>query len=168
MCPDLSPPSEPLSKALIGTWELLSRVDQTAAGERRLEPALGEDPVALLYYDGIGHFAAQFMKRDRSNSVSIAPEPVARTGKAVPNNSRAQGGYDAYFGTYVVDDSRGTVTQRLVGALSAENVGLVLTRTMSIEGNELTIAVETAGADGEPVTRTLVWRRAQALKASSR
>jgi hypothetical protein len=169
MCPDPSPPPEALSKALIGTWELLSRVDRTAAGERRIEPALGEDPVARLYYDDIGHFAAQFMKRDRSNSVSIAPEPaVPREGQAVPNNSRAQGGYDAYFGTYVVDDSRGTVTQRLVGALSAENVGLVLTRTMSIEGDELTIAVETAGADGEPVTRTLVWRRAQALNASSR
>jgi hypothetical protein len=38
--------SEPLSKALIGTWELLIRVDRTAAGERRIEPALGEDPVA--------------------------------------------------------------------------------------------------------------------------
>lgn len=71
MCPDPSPPPEALSKALIGTWELLSRVDRTAAGERRIEPALGEDPVA-------------------------------------------------------------------------------------------------AGDDGEPVTRTLVWRRAQALNASSR
>lgn len=161
MSPDSSQPSAPLSKTLIGTWELVSRVDRTAAGERRIEPSLGDDPVALLYYDASGHFAAQFMKRDRSASAAAANEQqIASGGRSAPNNSRAQGGYDAYFGTYVVDDNRGTVTQRLAGALSPENVGLVLTRTMSVDGDRLTIAVETAAADGEPVTRTLVWRRA--------
>lgn len=48
-----SSPAEPLSKILIGTWELLNRVDRTAAGERRIEPRLGDDPIALLYYEGI-------------------------------------------------------------------------------------------------------------------
>lgn len=81
-------------------------------------------------------------------------------GQAVPNNSRAQGGYDAYFGTYTVDDARGTVTQRLSGALSAENVGQVLTRSMIVDDDTLTIEVQTAASDGEPVTRTLIWRRA--------
>jgi hypothetical protein len=85
---------------------------------------------------------------------------AAAVASAAPNNTRAQGGYDAYFGTYTVDDAQGTVTQTLVGALSAANVGQVLTRSMSVEGDTLTIAVDTAAADGEPVTRTLVWRRA--------
>jgi hypothetical protein len=40
--------------------------------------------------------------------------------------------------------------------LSAANVGQVLTRAMSVEGDTLTIALDTATADGEPVTRTLV------------
>ena len=160
MCAQSSSPSKPLSATLIGTWELLSRVDRTAAGERRTEPRLGEDPVALLYYDQSGHFAAQFMKRNRRAEESAAPEPAVTGHTPAPNNSRAQGGYDAYFGTYTVDDSRGTVTPRLLGALSVENVGLVLTRAMTVEGDQLTIAVETAAADGEPVTRTLVWRRA--------
>ena len=57
-------PSGLLSRDLIGTWALVSRIDRTAGGERRVEPSLGEDPVALLYYDRAGHFAAQFMKRD--------------------------------------------------------------------------------------------------------
>lgn len=143
----------PLSAALVGTWELISRTDRTAAGERRVEPSLGDDPVALLYYDRGGHFAAQFMKRGRTG------EEREDGGAAAPNNSRARGGYDAYFGTYTVDDARGTVTQRLTGALSAENVGQVLTRGMDVSGDTLTIAVETASADGEPVTRTLLWRR---------
>ena len=143
-----------LSRDLIGTWALVSRIDRTAGGERRVEPSLGEDPVALLYYDRGGHFAAQFMKRDRTKPSGAEPSAAA-----APNNSRAQGGYDAYFGAYTVDDDRGTVTQRLDGALSAENVGQVLTRAMTVSGNTLTIALETASAGGEPVTRTLTWKR---------
>ena len=153
---------QPLSEALIGTWELLSRVDRTAAGERRIEPGLGEDPVALLYYDPSGRFAAQFMKRDRDVDGSAASTATVFTVReGAPNNSRAQGGYDAYFGTYTVDDSRGTVTQRLIGALSAENVGQVFTRSMTVDNDTLTIELATTAADGEPVTRTLVWRRAR-------
>jgi hypothetical protein len=149
----MSIPEPPLSVTLPGTWELLSRIDVTDAGERRVDPALGADPVAMLIYDRCGHFAAQFMKRDRTTSV-FADLPSAGA-----NNSRAQGGYDAYFGTYEVDDSAGTVTQRLLGALSAENVGLVLTRGMQVDSDRLTISVRTTSATGEPATRTLVFKR---------
>jgi Lipocalin-like domain len=158
MRPEHAPQALPLSKLLVGTWLLLSRIDRTRKGERRIEPMLGEDPIAFLYYDSSGNFAAQFMKRNRGAD----PEPtVAVSSSTTPNNTRAQGGYDAYFGTYAVDDAQGTVTQTLVGALSPGNVGLVLTRAMSVDGDVLTIALETAAADGEPVTRTLVWHRAR-------
>lgn len=142
-----------LSKRLIGTWQLLSRDDLTPSGERRVEPSLGADPFGLLIYDGSGNFAAQFMKRVRDDA-AIASSPTATA-----NNSRAQGGYDAYFGTYTVDDAAGTVTQHLVAALSRENVGQVLTRVMTVAGDELLIRVHTAAADGGPVVRTLRWRR---------
>ena len=142
----------PLSAALPGTWWLLSRIDVSPSGERRPEPSLGEDPIALLIYDRAGHFAAQFMRRDRS---ALAPDgPTA--GK---NNSRAQGGYDAYFGTYTVDDQNGTVTQRLLGSLSQENVGMVLTRAMEVAGDALVIKLGTTAHDGTAVTRTLTWQR---------
>ena len=142
----------PLSATLPGTWQLLSRVDITASGERRPEPSLGEDPLALLIYDRNGNFAAQFMRRDRSVDVPDGPS-------GAKNNSRAQGGYDAYFGTYTIDDEEGTVTQHLVGALTRENVGAVLTRAMQVQGDALVIKLETVAADGIPVMRTLRWRR---------
>jgi len=141
-----------LASALPGTWQLQSRIDVTASGERRPVPSLGEDPVALLMYDRTGHFAAQFMRRDRAVDVPDGPSG----GK---NNSRAQGGYDAYFGTYAVDDGKGTVTQQLLGALSREHVGAVLTRAMDVRGDTLVIALDTTAADGTAVTRTLTWRR---------
>jgi len=142
----------PLSATLPGTWKLLSRVDVTAAGERSPEPGLGEDPLALLIYDRGGHFAAQFMRRDRSVDVPDGPSGAM-------NNSRAQGGYDAYFGTYTIDDEQGTVTQHLLGALSRENVGIVLTRAMQVHGDSLVIKLDTTTSDGTTVTRTLTWQR---------
>lgn len=141
-----------LYNILPGTWKLISRIDCTRSGERRIEPSLGEDPVALLFYDRSGNFAAQFMKRDRS---SFIPEVAA----GASNNSRAQGGYDAYFGTYTIDETERTVTQRLVGALSKENVGLVVTRKMLVEADTLTITLETTSAQDEAVIRTLIWTR---------
>lgn len=152
-----SPPSSdvPLSDALPGSWRLVSRIDVDAAGVRRPEPMLGEHPLALLFYDRGGNFAAQFMRRDRS---APAPE-AARTGPAGGNNTQAHGGYDAYFGTYRVDDATGVVTQELTGALTPANVGAVLARTMTIVGDELVIRLETSAADGTPVTRTLSWVR---------
>ena len=142
-----------LAADLVGTWELLSRQDVTRSGAPRTEPSLGSDPIALLFFDASGHFAAQFMKRDRSSVAEVETRPSAS------NNSRARGGYDAYFGAYSVDDETGTVTTRLSAALSQENVGQSFSRTMSVAGNELVIRLDTATASGEPIVRTLRWRR---------
>ena len=148
-------PTIPLSESLIGTWELISRLDRTSTGERRIEPTLGEDPIALLIYDRGGHFAAQFMKRDRG----VNSELGATTGSApMGNNTRALGGYDAYFGTYTIDDANGTVTQTLTAALSPENVGQVLTREMTVDGDTLTIEIAMTDSAGT-ITRTLTWAR---------
>jgi hypothetical protein len=92
--------------------------------------------------------------RDRSKIVQAGPANAT-------NNTQAQGGYDAYFGTYSVDDANGTVTQQLMGSLSPTNVGMVLTRAMEVRGNALLIKLETTAADGTPVIRTLTWQRLQ-------
>ena len=148
----ISPSDSRLSVRLPGTWRLLSRVDVTSDGTPHPDPALGSDPVALLIYDRSGHFAAQFMKRDRSSALRDGPVGAA-------NNTQAQGGYDAYFGSYTVNDATGVVTQRLEGSLSQANVGAVLSREMSVDGNSLIIKLATAAWDGTPVTRTLSWER---------
>ena len=145
--------SNPLASQLVGTWRLVSREERTAAGERRIDAGLGADPVALLIYDAAGNFAAQFMKRDRSRV------EVADTRRAGVNNSVAVGGYDAYFGTYKVDEASGSVTQILQGSLSPGDVGKVVTREMHVDGDTLTIELATTSADGEPVTHTLIWSR---------
>ena len=140
------PTTEPLSTGLAGTWELLHRVTRTASG-RDITSDRGKI-TALLIYDGKGSFSAQFMSENRSPESSGAA-----------NNTRLVAGYDAYFGRYVVDDSTGAVTQTIEGSLSAENVGQILTRRMTVTGDQLVIEVETESDEGEPALITLTWRR---------
>ena len=141
---------EGLAQQLIGTWSLISRIDRAADGTIRTDPALGSDPLAMVTYTR-GHFAAQFMKRDRSQYSS---QP-AGSGQ---NNTSAVGGYDAYFGTYRIG-SDGQVVHRLEAALSPANVGLEVSRTLTVDGDTLTIVLATATQGGEAITRTLTWRR---------
>jgi Lipocalin-like domain len=151
--PNAEAAAGPLATRLIGTWRLVSREDRTPAGEPRAEPSLGSDPLALLFFDKAGNFAVQFMRRGRGSAPETEPAGL------LPNNSRARGGYDAYFGTYSVDEAHGNVRTLLLGALSQENVGREFTRTMSVAGDELTIRLETATPDGEAILRTLRWKR---------
>lgn len=135
-----------------GTWLLLSREDTAMDGSPRPEPTLGSDALGILTYAN-GRFAAQFMKRDRENIVNISNP------KGGLNNTGAVDGYDAYFGTYSVNATSGDVMHRLEGALTAGNVGMEVSRRLIVDGDELTIRVETTTMDGEPVMRTLTWKR---------
>jgi hypothetical protein len=142
-----------LDHDLIGTWRLLSRIDRDASGKPVDEPTLGSDPLALLFFDGAGNFAAQFMKRDRSAAIAA---PVF----SGQNNTAAIGGYDAYFGTYEVDETSGDVHARLVGALAPGQVGATMKRNMKVEEGKLIIRLTTTTLDNTPVYRTLTWERA--------
>jgi hypothetical protein len=143
--------TQTLAERLIGTWRLMSRVDRAKDGSIRPDPALGSDPLGMVTYTK-DRFSAQFMKRDRSQA---SAQPTAGSGK---NNTSAVGGYDAYFGTYHVGED-GMVRHRLEAALSPANVGLEVARNLTVEDDTLTIILETATQEGEPVTRTLIWNR---------
>ena len=137
-------------EAFLGTWELLSRIDRAADGSLREDPALGSDALGVLTYVP-GRFAAQFMKRDRSGPA------VAVTGSG-SNNTFAQGGYDAYFGRWE-RQADGSILHRREASLTPGNIGLEVSRRLTVEDGRLVIRLDTATVDDEPVTRTLTWRR---------
>ncbi len=147
-----SKPTRNLAHDLIGVWWLLSREDFAVDGSRRIDPTLGADPLGILTF-APGRFAAQFMKRDRSSDTGTETPAQGQ------NNTGAIGGYDAYFGTYEVDESSGEVLHRLEGALTADNIGLEVSRNMRVDGDRLEIRLGTTTAEGEAVTRTLTWQR---------
>lgn len=145
---------------LVGSWVLVSREDRTADGTLVPEPSLGSDPLGFLVYDRTGHVAVQLMRRVRSTE----GVPSVQQGQPDPNNSGATGGYDAYFGTYTLDPKAHTVTHHMLGALLPGDVGKSITRHAAVSEGELRLWFDTVGSSGQPVTRTLVWKRAESVK----
>lgn len=97
--------------------------------------------------------AAQLMKADRSFAIDCGTSAPAPS-----NNSRSVNGYDAYFGTYTVDETNHTVTHHLEGALATADVGKSLVRTFQVSGSTLKIVVRTNSPQGQQI-RTLVFER---------
>lgn len=138
--------------ALVGTWQMVSRIDRDVEGNVIPEPSLGSDPVGYLIYDAAGHVSVQLMSRHRP------ADPCQVTASAAADNVGHVGGYDSFFGRYMVDAKAGTVTHILEGAISPGDVGRSLTRRFKLLGDTLTLEFEPGGvAAGR--TRTLTWRR---------
>ena len=149
----LPPPSGDLAKKIIGVWWLLSREDWTKDGEKKIDPTLGADPFGILFFTAT-HFAAQFMKRDRSDSANNQTVFTAK------NNTSAVGGYDAYFGTYKLDEQAGQSEHTLIGSINPSNAGIKVVRDLRVDDeDQLIIQLPTTNAEGEPITRTLIWKR---------
>jgi hypothetical protein len=149
--PALPNSSGKLALDIQGVWWLVSREDWTASGERRIDPVLGPDPMGILAY-AKNKFTAQFMKRDRT----IDTNETFTTGQ---NNTAAMSGYDAYFGSYAVDENTGQVSHTIIGSIIPENVGMTVSRNLRVDETKLTIQLETTTTQGEPITRTLTWKR---------
>ncbi len=148
----LPPPTANLATAILGVWKLKSREDVDAKGQIHIDPLLGPDPLGILCF-APSHFAAQFMKRDRSCQQNM-PQPVQ-----AKNNTVAVNGYDAYFGTYSIDEHAGTLTTDFEGSISPANVGNTFVRDVRVVCNELIIQLHTATIDGTAITRTNTFSR---------
>jgi hypothetical protein len=144
--------SNNLENTIQGTWWLLSREDYTKDGQKRIDPVLGSDPVAILVY-ATNYFAAQFMKKDRST------ESITQATSAGNNNTAAIGGYDAYFGTYEIDEKTNQVAHTLIGSINPANIGITVYRSLQIKEDQLIIKLDTTTLEGEPITRTLTWKK---------
>ena len=148
----LPPPIANLGTAILGIWKLKSREDIDATGQVHIDPFLGRDPLGILCF-GPTHFAAQFMKRDRSRQENMLHRVQAE------NNTVGVDGYDAYFGTYSIDEIAGTLTTHLEGSISPANIGATYIRDARVVGDELFIRLQTSALDGTAITRTNTFSR---------
>lgn len=147
-----SSPIKNLKTKILGIWKLESRVDIDSSGQRRIDPVLGADPLGILCFSK-SHFAAQYMKRDRSDAQD-SPQLVRGA-----NVSSVLNGFDAHFGTYQLDQIAGMLKVRLEGAISPSDLGREFERHIQVQGNELIIQFANTSADGLSVTRTLTFSR---------
>jgi hypothetical protein len=138
---------------ILGAWQLESRTVRNASGETLVDPVLGQQPTGRLFYDASGHMALQMMRPERAQAISVPANP--RDAK----NPRVVLGYDAYFGTYRVNDADGTITHHVEGSLFPEDLGKDFTRGLTIDGDTLTLSFTSKSPEGSDVTRTLRFRR---------
>jgi len=113
--------SEVLGDRFVGAWRLAWLEEQGADGKIQRADCIG-----LLVYTRDGHMSVQVMYRNPQASIGAAPVEYA------------QGGYEASFGTYSVDDSH-TFTFHVEGALVRTLVGKDLKRVYEMSGKQLIV-----------------------------
>jgi len=85
------------------------------------------DCCGMLVYTRDGHMSVQVMERDPEAQAPSGPEQYS------------QGGYEASYGTYVIDEKNHTFTFHVEGALVRTLIGKDLQRAYQLSGNQLII-----------------------------
>jgi hypothetical protein len=107
---------------LVGGWRLISIEQRDARPNARKVECCG-----LFVFTNDGHLSVQVMRR----------EPAGQAATASDQYSRA--GYEATYGTYVVDESTRTFTFHVEGSLVADLVGKDLPRRYEFSGKHLIV-----------------------------
>jgi hypothetical protein len=154
-----APSGASIRAQLIGSWRLVSRQSRRASGELEPDSGLSAVPLGVLIYDQSGHVAAQLSRRDRTVAMLGEECQAAAQTKGTPDSAQTILGYDAYFGTYRINEQRGIVTHHLEAALFPGDIGKDIDRHFTISGDQLTISFNTTTREGVKVTRTLIWQR---------
>jgi hypothetical protein len=139
------------AQRLVGGWRLETRTVTRADGSVVADAVLGSQPLGRLYYDASGGMTLQMMRRGRTAAIGVPTDPRDAA------NSRVVLGYDAYFGTYTVDERAGTITHRVEGSLFPEDLGKDFVRLLTLTDDTLTLKF--TSTDGSEITRTLMFRR---------
>ena len=113
--------NQSVRERLVGAWRLAWLEEEGADGNVHRADCTG-----LLVYTRDGHMSVQVMYRNPQAHASGSAQ-------------YAQGGYEASFGTYEVDERAHTFTFHVEGALVRGLVGKDLTRVFEISGNQMTV-----------------------------
>ena len=105
----------------LGAWRLVWLEEPDADGKIHKPDCTG-----LLVYTGDGHMSVQVMYRDASRRISAAPVQYS------------QGGYEASFGSYQIEDER-TFCFHVQGALVRTLIGKDLKRVYELSGTQLMV-----------------------------
>jgi hypothetical protein len=114
--------SDSIRGQFIGGWRLLWLESEGADGKIHRADSTG-----LLVFTRDGHMSVQVMERNPPPQSAAGPEQYS------------QGGYEASFGTYEVDERAHTFTFRVEGALVRTLIGKDLPRAFELSGKQLIV-----------------------------
>ncbi|TET99684.1 MAG: lipocalin-like domain-containing protein [Candidatus Stahlbacteria bacterium] len=115
---------------LIGTWKFKSMKVETEKGE--VIYPYGENLFGMLIYTPSGHMSVLLMNPEREKFAS--DDPLGGTTDEIKS---AYGGFDAYCGTYSVDEEKGTVTHHVEGSKFPNWIGTNQVRYFEFSDNKL-------------------------------
>jgi hypothetical protein len=113
---------EPIQDRFVGAWRLASL--EAPGPDGKIHKA---DSTGLLVFTSDGHISVQVMERNPPAQTSAAPDQYS------------QGGYEASFGTYQIDESTHTFTYHVEGALVRTLIGKDLPRAFALSGKQLIV-----------------------------
>jgi hypothetical protein len=106
----------------VGAWRLVSL--EAPGPDGKIQKA---DSTGMFVFTRDGHASVQVMERNPPPQAPTAPEQYS------------QGGFEATFGTYEVDESAHTFTFHVEGALVRTLIGKDLPRSFEFSGNQLIV-----------------------------
>src|SRR6266849_3477286 len=118
--------NDSIQDRFVGAWRLASLETQDADGKTHRADSTG-----LLVFTRDGHMSVQVMERNphsqTTKQTSAEPEQYS------------QGGYEASFGTYQIDENAHTFTYHVEGALVRTLIGKDLPRAFALSGKQLIV-----------------------------
>lgn len=119
-----------IGNRFIGAWRLAWLEEEGADGKIRRADCTG-----LLVYTGDGHMSVQVMYRNLQGGSQVDTQHPSRV---VPVQY-AQGGYEASFGAYKIDERAHTFNYHVEGALVRTLIGKDLPRAFEFSGKQLIV-----------------------------
>jgi len=114
--------NEDIRARFVGAWRLVSL--EARGPDGKIHKA---DSTGMFVFTRDGHASVQVMERN--------PQPQAHAGP----EQYSQGGYEATFGTYEVNESAHTFTFHIEGALVRSLIGKDLPRSFEFSGKQLIV-----------------------------
>lgn len=114
--------NEGIRERLVGAWRLVSL--ETPGPDGKIHRT---DSTGLLVFTRDGHMSVQAMERNPPPQAPAGPEQYS------------QGGYEATFGTFEIDESAHTFTLHVEGALVRTLIGKDLPRSFEFSGKQLIV-----------------------------
>jgi len=114
--------NEGIQDRFVGAWRLASLEQEGADGKIH-----GVDSTGMLVFTRDGHMSVQVMERNPQAQAPGGPEQYS------------QGGYEASFGNYEIDEPAHTFTFHVEGALARTLIGKDLPRAFEFSGKHLIV-----------------------------
>ena len=114
--------NEGVKERFVGAWRLASLEEPGPDGKIHRTDSTG-----LLVFTRDGHMSVQVMERNPPPQAPAGPEQYS------------QGGYEASFGTYEIDEGAHTFTFHVEGALVRTLIGKDLPRSFELSGKQLIV-----------------------------